>query len=35
MENELVKIFERANKRFLKENTAFIKNERSEKIWII
>ena len=30
MENELVKIFERANKRFLKENTAFILSNVAE-----
>ena len=31
MENELVKIFERANKRFLKENTAFILSNVAER----
>ena len=31
MENELVKIFERANKRFLKENAAFILSNVAER----
>lgn len=31
MENELVKIFERANKRFLKENTEFILSNVAER----
>lgn len=31
MENELVKIFEKANKRFLKENIAFILSNVAER----